>query len=115
MIPQMPSEEEGAYGSSAPPADLSMLMGGGGGAGGATMTPPGVDQSAAVSPVSPEEQASSLMMQIRQISIQIQGLARQYPAGQQSLMAASDALTQAMTEILVSQSPETGSAPPVLG
>lgn len=71
-------------------------------------------QQAAPSNVTPEDHVQALLDQFRQLSTQVQALARQYPAAQQDLAVANDALIGAMTKVVGSLSAESSSAPQVL-
>lgn len=89
----------GPTGPTAPPSAQSLL---GSGAG---TTP---------SPTSPEQQSEALLAQFREISSQIQAIARQYPAASQDLAVCNDSLINAMTKVLAGMSAEPQSAPPML-
>ena len=95
-----PGASEAPQGPSAPPS-MAGLLGQGGGA-------------TAPAPVTPEKHAEELLGQFRELSMQLQALARQYPAAQQDLAVANDALISAMTKVVSALSAESSSAPPVL-
>lgn len=109
MPQQLPSQPEagqpgpvGPQGPTSPPS-LQGLLGSGAGGGQQSST------------VSPEDHVEALLGQFRDLSTQVQALARQYPAAQQDLAIANDALINAMTKVVAGLSAETSSAPAVLG
>lgn len=63
---------------------------------------------------SPEQHAEALMAQFRDLSTQIQAIARQYPAAAQDLAVCNDSLINAMTKVLSGMNSEPASAPPTL-
>jgi hypothetical protein len=91
----------GPTGPTAPPSPQGLL-----GEGAASAVTP--------SPTSPEQQSEALMAQFRDLSSQIQSIARQYPAAAQDLAVCNDSLINAMTKVLSGMSAEPQSAPPVL-
>jgi hypothetical protein len=106
-IPPMPMSPM-AQGSSAPPpaGGPASLLGPGASA------PP--SQSTPV--VSPEQQSEAFMMQVRELTMQIDGLAQNYPEIGEDMEIAKQALVNGMTKILMlSSTTEPGSAPQVLG
>src|SRR5688572_11102588 len=98
--PGAPAGPTGPTGPTTPPSPQGLL-----GAGAATTSP---------SPVSPEQQSEALMAQFRDISGQIQAIARQYPAAAQDLAVCNDSLINAMTKVLAGMGAEPQSAPPAL-
>jgi hypothetical protein len=92
----------GPTGPTSPPTVGGLL-----GSGAGSSTPP--------SPApSPEDHVEALLAQFRDLTMQVQALARQYPAAQQDLAIANDSLINAMTKVVASMSAESSSAPPVL-
>lgn len=100
-VPEQGAAPTGPTGPTSPPS-MAGLLGSGAGAG----TP--------ASPVSPEDHVEALLTQFRDLSTQVQALARQYPAAQQDLAIANDALINAMTKVVAGMSSDMGAAPAVL-
>lgn len=65
-------------------------------------------------PTSVEDHVEALLQQFRDLSTQVQALARQYPSAQQDLAIANDALINAMSKVVSGLSAESSSAPPSL-
>jgi hypothetical protein len=66
--------------------------------------------------VSPEQQSEAFMMQVRELTMQIDGLAQMHPEIGEDLEIAKQALVNAMTRALMMQSTtEPGAAPQILG
>jgi hypothetical protein len=66
--------------------------------------------------ISPEQQSEAFMMQVREIVMQIDGLATMRPDAAEDFEIAKQALVNAMTKsLMMSSSTEPSSAPAVLG
>jgi hypothetical protein len=66
--------------------------------------------------VSPEQQSEAFMMQVRELTMQIDGLAQMHPEVGEDLEIAKQALVNAMTKaLMVRSTTEPGSAPAVIG
>lgn len=106
QLPEQPEEGAAPIGPTGPtsPPSMAGLLGSGAG----SSSPP------SPAPPSPDEHVEALLGQFRDLTMQVQALARQYPAAQQDLAIANDALINAMTKVVASMSAESASAPPVL-
>jgi hypothetical protein len=110
-IPPMPMSPMAQDPNAAPPqqagpAGLASLLGPAAGAAPAQSTPV----------VSPQQQSEAFMMQVRDLTMQIDGLAQSYPECGEDFEIAKQALVNAMTKCLMLQSQtEPGSAPQILG
>lgn len=72
--------------------------------------------SASTPVVSPEQQSEAFMMQVRELTMQIDGLATAYPECGEDFDIAKQALVNAMTKSLMMRSQtEPGSAPNLVG
>lgn len=79
---------------------------------------PGVSAPPAASTpvVSPEQQSEAFMMQVRELTMQIDGLAQIYPEAGEDFEIAKQALVNALTKCLMSQSStEPASSPSLVG
>ena len=76
----------------------------------------GGDASVAQAGPTPEQQSQALMAEIRDLSMRITALARQYPQAADDFEVATQSLINSMTKIIVSQSStEPASSPNLLG
>jgi hypothetical protein len=72
--------------------------------------------AAATPVVSPEQESEAFMMQIRELTMQIDGLAQSHPEVGEDLEIAKQALVNSMTKALMMRSQtEPGSAPAIIG
>lgn len=112
MISQMPQQFSPQPGAEAPigptgptsPPTVGGLLG-----------PQGAPSQGVAGPSpTPEQHVESILGQFRQLSTQVQALARQYPPAAQDLAVCNDSLINAMTKIVSSLSAESSSAPQML-
>lgn len=97
-MPPMPTK------AGPPPASMSML------AGGASQTAPSQNTDA-------QEKARSVMRQVRELSMSVQGIARQFPASAPAARQVADGLKQMMVSIVsdLNKTQESPPSPPVTG